>query len=313
MSSFDDLQKRVFALYTAKRFEEIRGLLDGAVERFPNWRSRITYWEACIDSLLGDPKLALERLRSGAEEGLFWSEGSLDTDPDLAAARLLPDWNQMVSAVQESAARANASRPERPEVLLFGPEAAPVRGLLIGLHMYARSATESAPYWRPATDVGLVVALPESTQIGGDGEPAWIDAAVTARDVKLAREEALDRFPAAAAATVIGGASQGGGRAAAIALTGQPFLCSGLVAVVSAYPDIPDVAAAARDAAARGLRVYLLTGSEDGTRDQVEHLHADLTAGSVKTELDVVAGLGHDFPDDFPDRLRRAVGVMLGA
>jgi hypothetical protein len=32
MSSFDDLQERVFALYTEKRFEEIRGLLDGAVE-----------------------------------------------------------------------------------------------------------------------------------------------------------------------------------------------------------------------------------------------------------------------------------------
>lgn len=313
MSEFDDLRERVFALYAERRFEGIRVLLDGAVERFPSHRSAVTYWQACIDSLLGYPLQALQRLHRGAQEGLFWPENSLHTDPDLAAVRPLPAYEAMLDAVRRAAERANANRPERPEVLIFAPKGEPVRGLLIGLHMYARSAAESAHHWRSATQLGLVVVVPESTQVGGDGEPAWADAAVTGRDVRLAREEALDRFPEAAAATVIGGASQGGGRAAAIALTGQPFLCSGLVAVVSAYPDLPDVAAAARDAAVRGLRVYLLTGGKDTTRDQVEHLHADLTAGGVETELDVVPGLGHEFPDDFPERLRRAVGVMLEA
>ncbi len=313
MSEFDDLRERVFALYAERRFEEMRVLLDDAAERFPSHRSAVTYWQACIDSLLGEPSQALQRLHRGAQEGLFWPENALHTDPDLAAVRPLPAYEAMLDAVRRAKERANANRPEQPEVLIFAPEAEPVRGLLIGLHMYARSAAETAHHWRSATQLGLVVVLPESTQVGGDGEPAWVDAAVTGRDVRLAREEALDRFPAAAAATVVGGASQGGGRAAAIALSGQPFPCRGLVAVVSAYPDVTDVAAAARDAAARGLRAYLLTGSEDGTRDQVEHLHADLTAGGVKSELDVVPGLGHEFPDDFPERLRRAVGVMLEA
>ncbi len=216
----------------------------------------------------------------------------------------------MVSAVRRSAERANAQRPERPEVLLFAPKAGPVRGLLIGLHMYSHSAAESAPHWRSASEIGLVVAVPQSTQVDGDGEPAWTDPVITAKDVRLAREEAIDRFPEAAAVTVIGGASQGGSRAAAIALTGEPFPCRGLVAVVSAYPDLVDVPAAARDAAARGLRAYLLTGDHDSTRDQVQHLNTDLTAGGVPTELDVLPGLGHEFPDDFPERLRGAVGAM---
>jgi predicted esterase len=311
VSEFDDLQGRVFALYAERRFEEIRGLLDIAVERFSNRPSRIAFWQACMDSLLGDPKRALERLRRGAEEGLFWPENWLETDPDLAAVRALPGYEEMVEAVRRSAERANANRRERPEVLLFAPEAGPVRGLLIGLHMYERSAAESAAHWRPATEIGLVVVVPESTQVSGDGEPAWTDAAVTARDLRLAREEALDRYPEVAAATVLGGASQGGGRAAAIALTGSPFLCRGLVAVVSPYPDLPDVPATARDAAARGLHAYLLTGDRDTTRDQVEHLYADLMAGGVQAELDVVPGLGHEFPDDFPERLRHAVGFIF--
>jgi dienelactone hydrolase len=208
---------------------------------------------------------------------------------------------------------ANENRPQRPEVLLFAPEAEPVRGLLIGLHMYARSAAESASYWRSATEMGLVVAVPASTQVGGDGEPAWTDAATTARDLRLAHQEALDRYPEAAAATVIGGASQGGGRAAAIALTGHPFACRGLVAVVSAYPDLSDVPSKARSAAARGLRASLLTGDRDTTRDQVEHLYADLTTAGVRTELEVVPGLSHEFPKDFPTHLRRAVGFIFDA
>lgn len=313
VSEFDDLQERVFALYAERRFEEIHRLLDGAVERFPNHPSRVTFWQACIDSLLGDPKRALERLRRGAEEGLFWPENWLDTDPDLAAARALPGYEEMVEAVGRSAERANSNRRERPEVLLFAPEAGPVRGLLIGMHMYERSAAESAAHWRPATEIGLVVVVPESTQVSGDGEPAWTDPAVTARDIRLAREEALDRYPEAAAATVLGGASQGGARAAAIALTGDPFPCRGLVAVVSAYPDLPDVPATVRDAAARGLHAYLLTGDLDTTRDQVEHLYADLMAGGVQAELDVVPGLGHEFPDDFPERLRHAIGFIFDA
>jgi pimeloyl-ACP methyl ester carboxylesterase len=242
---------------------------------------------------------------------MFWPENALHTDPDLTAVRSLPGFEEMVESVRRSAERANMNRPERPDILLFAPEAETVRGLLIALHMYARSAAESAPYWRSATEAGLVVVVPESTQVSGDGEPAWTNAAMTARDLRLARQEALSRFPEGGLATVIGGASQGGGRAAAIALTGDPFDCRGLVGVVSAYPDLPDVPAAAEVAASRGLRAYLLTGDQDGTRDQVERFHADLTAGGVETELDVVPGLGHDFPDDFPERLRRAVTNIL--
>jgi hypothetical protein len=313
MSEFDDLQERVFALYGERRFEEMRSLLDKAIERFPNRPSRITFWQACVDSLLGDPKLALQRLNRAAEEGRFWPENWLETDPDLAAVRALPGYERMVEAVRRSADRANANRRERPEVLLFAPEAGPVRGLLIGLHMYERSAAESAPHWRPASGLGLVVVVPESTLVSGDGKPAWTDPAVTARDVRLAREEALDSYPDAAAVTVLGGASQGGARAAAIALTGHPFSCRGLVAVVSPYPELSDVTETARDAAVRGLRVYLLTGDRDTTRDQTEQLYADLIAGGVKAEIDVVPGLGHDFPDDFPERLRHAVGFIFDA
>jgi hypothetical protein len=313
VSEFDDLQERVFALYAERRFEEMRGLLDKAVERFPNRPSRITFWQACVDSLLGDPKLALQRLNLGAEKGLFWQENWLETDPDLAAARALPGYDEMVEAVRRSAERGNANRRERPEVLLFPPEAGPVRGLLIGLHMYERSAAESAAHWRPATGMGLVVVVPESTQVSGDAEPTWTDPAVTARDVRLAREEALDRYPEAAGATVVGGASQGGARATAIALTGDPFPCRGLVAVVSPYPELSDVPATARGAATRALRAYLLTGDLDTTRDQVEHLYADLMVGGVQAELDVVPGLGHEFPNDFPERLRHALGFIFDA
>jgi hypothetical protein len=177
--------------------------------------------------------------------------------------------------------------------------------------MYARSAAESVPHWRPATEEGLVVAVPESTQIGGDGEPAWADPEVTARDVLLAREEALSRHPDAAAATIIGGASQGGGRAAAIALTGDPFSCRGLVAVVSAYPDVPDVAVR------RGMRVpaasaRICSPAIETQRASKSSTFTRTSWGGVQTKQEVVPDLGHEFPDDFPQRLRCAVLFIHG-
>ncbi len=311
MTEFDELRDRVYELYGEGRFEEIGALIDGAVERFPDHRSSITYWQACIDSLLGDPEGAVLGLWRGAEDGMFWPENSLRTDPDLTAARSLPSFGAVLNAARRSSERANANRLERPEVLVFGPMDGSARGVLIGLHMYARTAAESARYWRPATEMGLAVAVPQSTQISGDGEPAWPDAVVTGRDARLAREEALERYPSAAAATIVGGASQGGARAAAIALSGEPFPCRGLIAVVSAFPDLPDVQAAALGAAARGLRAWLVTGDHDSTRDEVERLHRELVAAGVPTELNFVPGLGHEFPNDFPDRLRRAVAFVL--
>ena len=98
-----------------------------------------------------------------------------------------------------------------------------------------------------------------------------------------------------------------------MALTGNPFPYRGLVAVVSAYPDVPDVASAARDAGARGLRAYLLTGDRDTTRGQVTHLYNDPVAGGVPARQDVVPNLGLEFPDDFPERLCTAVRFMFDA
>lgn len=135
MNEFEDLQERVFTLYSDGRFAEIREVLDGAVDRFPNRRSRITFWQACMDSMLAEPERCLERLLRGADEGMFWPEDLLHTDPDLAAARALAGYDQMVMAVRSSAERGNANRPEEPEVLAFAPKAGPVRGLLIGLHI----------------------------------------------------------------------------------------------------------------------------------------------------------------------------------
>jgi hypothetical protein len=204
----------------------------------------------------------------------------------------MPGWDEMVTSVRRAAERANANRPQCPETLIFAPEGMPVRGLLIGLHMYGGTAAESAPFWRSASEVGLVIVVPESTQVSGDGEPAWPDPGVTARDVRLARGEALGRYP-----------RSGCGNGDRWSLTGRwpsdrdrydrrPIFLPGLVAVVSAYPDVEDGPAAARDAAAHGLRAYLVTGDRDTMRDQVEHLYDDLVAGGVQVKLDLVAGLG---------------------
>ena len=146
--------------------------------------------------------------------------------------------------------------------------------------------------------------------MGGDGEPAWTDAAVTARDVRLAREEALDGYPDAAAATILGWCvprrwTRGGYR-----LDGGPVLLPRaggrrLRPTCRMSPVQHGMRAPAASARTSSQAIE--------TRRAIKSSTYTLTfwrAGS-RPNRKLCPTLGREFPDDFPERLRRAVVFIL--
>jgi predicted esterase len=297
------LNDRVFALYGEERFGEALALVEDAEPSLPGWRSRTTYWRACLECLVGRPDSALGALQWGLEAGLWWRPDWLVTDHDLE-----PLWNRagFKEVVAESERRqhaANAHRPERPEVLLLPPNGEP-RGLLVALHMYGTTARRSAPFWRPAAEDGYVVCLPESTTVQADGLPCWDDDTAADRDVALAIEGAKEAYALGGRPVVLAGASQGGVRAAEMALRGRPVASRAFIGVVSGLADPDLIEGTVGGAADRGLRAWLLTGQRDAARQAVETFHAQLSGHGIPCRLDVLDDLGHTFPDDFGERLR---------
>jgi predicted esterase len=304
------LNDRVFALYGEGRLAEALDAVDEESEALPGWRSRTTYWRASLLSALGRPDESLTELRSALDAGLWWRPDWLTTDHDLEPLWDLPDFAEIVSTSERRQAAANTGRPDRPEVRVFPPAGGP-RGLLVALHMYGVTADESAPYWRPATEEGIAVAVPESTWLQADGRPCWDDDETARRDVALAVEEGRAAVPEVDD-LILAGASQGGMRAIEMTLRGEPGNARAFIGVVAGLADLDLLEETAKAAARRGVRGWLLTGDRDAAQQAVELLHAQLNGAGLACQLDVIPGLGHSFPQDFGDRLKATLPFLLG-
>jgi acetyl esterase/lipase len=62
-----------------------------------------------------------------------------------------------------------------------------------------------------------------------------------------------------------------------------------------------------------GLRYLMLIGTLDPGHDDGRLLAEQLRAGGGKVRLDVIEGLGHDYPTDFAQRLPAAVQWVVTA
>jgi hypothetical protein len=72
VGNFDDLTDRVFKLYAGGEHTSALSLAESGFEQFPNRLATLTYWCACLRSLLGDPASALEDFKDGLAAGLWW-------------------------------------------------------------------------------------------------------------------------------------------------------------------------------------------------------------------------------------------------
>jgi acetyl esterase/lipase len=106
---------------------------------------------------------------------------------------------------------------------------------------------------------------------------------------------------------ILAGASQGGTLAIELALAGEPIPALGFIAVVPAIHDPKGLAGLAK----RGVRGMVITGEYDHFRFTAEAFHAYAQEAGLRCMLEVVPEVGHDFPDDFPLRLDKALRFLL--
>lgn len=160
-------------------------------------------------------------------------------------------------------------------------------------------------------DQGLLVAIPRSSQQLGMDSFGWDDRERTARDITEAHDRlcAMEQFDAARA--IVAGASQGGAMALDMALSGTLVPARGFIVVVPAIHDLDALVSDVESAVQRGVRGWVVTGERDYGRDPAVPLGQRLNDLGVPRHVEVVPGLGHDFPNDFADRLPSALNYAL--
>lgn len=306
-NDFAAVRRRVLERHAAGDYATALEVARGAARDFPEEADRTTYWIACLLARLGDADRALDALEAGSQRGLWWAPQALEVDPDLESLRTSQRFQAIVEAGRLARSSAGARPPTEPIVRRTASGQA--RAALVVLHGRAQRAGDAVEHWVDAGD--LLMVAPHSTQAFGMRSGCWDDPQRAETDVRRAVDTAL-ADDGGDLPLVIGGFSQGAALAVFLAAEGRLAGVRGCIAVVPSAgwmlelidPEQPSLA---------GLRYLMLIGTLDPGQDDGRLLAEQLRASGGEVRLDVIEGLGHDYPTDFAQRLPAAIDWVLAA
>jgi predicted esterase len=305
MESFEDLRAALFAAHASGDYDRGLRITLRAHEACPQEHASTWYWQACMLSLLGMTGEALDALRTGLEEGVWYSPAMLDEDSDLDALRPL----QAFAEVRAECARRlrEKAAAARPECIVLSPASLAVRSTLVALHQRSQSARAFTRHWAPLVDVGWTLVVPESSQPFGSDTFCWDDHDLALRDIRRQLDECAGRRGISLEGMVIAGASQGAPLALEIGLEeGIPWLCA-IPGFPARYRLEPG-----RAGLARRSRGAFLFGERDPHNGRSRAVIDDLSSAGAELREAVMAGAGHWLSPGFIGHARPLLDWLRG-
>jgi predicted esterase len=304
MERFELFRQRILSTGLSGGPEAALASLEEGASRYPSQDRTLRWWRMCLLSESGRRDDFLALFREAFDDGNWWSEKLLRRS-DLNTFAGDAEFEALVAACEDRRRAAETG----PMLLVAEPAEQTCAGpppLLVALHGSGPSARASLEPWRPATEDGWLVVAPVSSQLAAPGAPSWWEYD-HARDEIVAHLESLtydaDRI-------VIAGFSRGGAIAAEAAIRGD-VEAAGLIAVGPGELELAAILSDIPVARERGLKAFVLVGEHDAyCRGPAEDLVSALMGGGLQCEIELRRELGHEFPLDFDDVLRRALKLI---
>ena len=299
LETYRALSDSIFSLYAEGDQRAALALLDDLHPDLLPWQAELAHLKACLHGALGEDAEALATLETAHAAGAWWDPAILVDDDDLES---LVDNPAFASLVESSRARwvlANADLDRSGDRLAL-PTGSP-RGLLVALHGAEEDAGDAMVAWSAAVENGFAVLAVRSSQRTSPAYRSWPDQTRAAAEIA----DALGALPPGVRSlpVVAAGFSAGGRVALRWALSAEPCAVAGVIAVAPAVSgDLEQAGVGALDPA-----VVVVGGDDDLVHDGVA---AGEVLRAVGFRTDVVPGVGHCFPDDFPQRLKAALGSV---
>lgn len=256
-----------------------------------------TWWRRAARLIeTGNRESALELLERTLEEGALWRTRPLES-PSFDPIREDPRFR----TVEAEATRRAAALGSRPQLHVFPPPRSHLRPrLLLGLHGATSSAAGFWPHWLPATELGYLLAVPQSSQPASADAFCWDDAELAERELAehartLSREYDFDPEGA-----VLAGYSQGAALAFRLAQRAVPLDARRFLLAAPSLFDPP-----IDRARAPLLRGAVVRGDQDPYGERFPAFQEACAKAALALQVEVVEGLGHTYPEDFPTRLAR--------
>jgi predicted esterase len=250
----------------------------------------LTFADLARLAQLEDRGAAAAELRAAFEQDRIWRI-SLFSIPELRAFVGDPAVAPIVTAARSRVAALDL----QPELLVADPGLPGARPLLVVLHGARHTAGLTLARWAAAADAGYIVAAGQSSQPSAPDGFCW-DPPEERVDADL--EAIAAQLPPGHARIVLAGYSQGAWVALRTALRGTPFTASRVVMVspfVGSLEHLPP--------SARRLRIAILAGARDPYSEGIQRLANRLRERGHHLRIELIEGLGHEYPDDFAARL----------
>jgi len=301
-TAYVELQNRLFRHYLSGDYEAALQVVEKGGRDLDTLWTRVAWWRACLLCLTGRPDEALAVLEAAIAAGAWWSETMFRRELDLDPIRDLP---QFEALVEESESRKHALAAALPGLVVVA--AKPENPVALVLHGRAEMIEITLGTWGPAlTSAGWTAVFPESSQHDSVDGPVWDDAERSAEEVfrHLADlESIIGDTP-----VVLAGFSQGGRRALQLTLD-----TTGVRGAILLCPTIlrkADIAEILLGGDLEPTRLAIITGDRDPAIDGQRIVAEELASRGHHVHLDVVAGTGHQAPDDFDRRLLEAMAFV---
>lgn len=258
-----------------------------------------TFLEATKAALSKKVDESLAALSRAERAGVWWPRAWID-HPDLALIRPDPRFQRIAEEFDRRREAAEASASPQLHTLK-GREGVGDTTWLFALHGANDRGEDFLRIWRPALDLGISVAVPQSSQVFSPAGFSWHDRDKAMREITSHLSRLTDK-------PILAGFSQGAALAIH-AVAQREVLADGVIAVCPA--------GLYADAALKALKerrfpvpLVIVTGDRDHGREQAVALAAEVIAQGVPCQLDDFAGMAHGFPADFASLLPKYLQVV---
>jgi predicted esterase len=308
-------QNRLFEFYNQQKYKDALAVADEVAARFPERRDRTSFWVACLQTRLGEYDKAVESLRQGLRESVWWSEHWLLGDADLLPLHDREDFKEVLA---ECASRGyQAQLRSRPGLSVYTPPGYSgdnVSPLIIALHGRDTNDVDFAEDWKPAIANGAVLAVPRSSQLASIGTFHWDDLDKAEQEIAAASSSVQKTYNIDAGKVILAGFSQGAAMAIYLALK-KRVPCRGFIAVspslsisLKGSEEWPHLVRSGRG---RGLRGWLFVGDQDPRFQKLKAMHTEMVDKGLQCRVSVAEGVSHTYPQDFESKLTSAIQFVL--
>lgn len=312
--TFDRFSNEILTDYQQGKYQEALNVIDKALEHFPQRAQLLVYWKMCMYGKLNDVDSTIQAFQNAIDAGYWYGPSQLaDDDADLLPATGHAEFRRLrdLSIERHQEAVKNA----KPELLVLPPcaDTNPPYPMLLVLHGNNSNAEDTAQFWKSLTEQGWLVALAQSSQISGPFAYIWNDASIAVPEIQTHFAQLQKDYPLDESRIVVGGFSAGAGLACGLVLR-QEIKAKGFVALGPFFQSAEDFASEIDFSAVKHVQGVMIVGDQDqpclvGTLKMT----AILKENQVPCHLTLIEDLGHIYPQDFDQRLSKAISYILNS